>query len=118
MRKFLYVSGAVVAIAAIAFVSYRFMGRRKVDMSAVDFISRDDRTGVARVRSGKKWALIDKDNYMLTGFDYELMNEFVEKMTVMRKDGKFGMLDSKGKEAIRPEYSLVFSSRGGMSIVA
>jgi hypothetical protein len=117
MRKFLYVLG-VAAIVAGGFAAHKFLSAKKVDMSAVDFISRDSSLGVARVRSGRKWALIDKDNNMLTGFDYELMDPFVEKKLVMRKDGKYGMLGADGKEAIRPVYTLVLSSRGNLSLVA
>ena len=65
------------------------------------------REGVARVRKGKRLALLDKDGKNLTDFVFEDLGDAHDGLLRARREGTYSFLATSGKEVFRTRYDLV-----------
>lgn len=77
--------------------------------------------GVVRVKKGRgrsgKWALFSMNNKSLTEFIYDTIGEFENGEAVVRKNGKWGVIDLQGKEVVAPsiQCSRLFAFNKGVA---
>lgn len=64
----------------------------------------DHESGLARVKTGDKWAYVSKTGDMTDPGDTDIYEDFSNGLARGRKNGKFGFLDSKGSWVIEPEF--------------
>ncbi len=67
--------------------------------------------GVVRIKQGKgrtgKWGLFDLKGKQILPFEYDIIGEFnSENQAIVRKNGKFGLIDSKGNIIIQPTINV------------
>ena len=58
------------------------------------------------ISNEKKYALMyaDGNKAGATAFKYDNIGEFSDGLAKIKKEGKYGYIDEKGKEVIKPEY--------------
>ena len=74
--------------------------------------------GVARAYDKDGVTLVNKEGKQLVkSGKYDSIEFFVEGMTYVSKDGKYGFIDTKGKEVVKPKYDSVGDFSEGVAFV-
>ncbi|MGB0523610.1 MAG: WG repeat-containing protein [Flammeovirgaceae bacterium] len=79
------------------------------------------RQGVVRVKKGRgrtgKWALYTLNNTALTEFIYDTIDEFENGEAIMRRAGKWGVINTQGKEVVTASItcSRLFPFKNGIA---
>ena len=72
--------------------------------------------GVARAYDKDGVTLVNKEGKQLVkSGKYDSIEFFVEGMTCVSKDGKYGFIDTKGKEVVKPKYDFIGVLSEGIS---
>jgi hypothetical protein len=73
--------------------------------------------GIAAVRVGDRWGVIDKLGKFVIEPKYERRLSFHEGLAVMFIDGKYGYIDKSGAVVIEPQFLEAGDFRGGLAAV-
>lgn len=67
----------------------------------------DNSTRFVRVRNHNKWALLDGGGAEVTPFKYGSFQWFYRQLAIVEIDGKYGIINSRGKEIVPCVYSSI-----------
>lgn len=91
------------------------------------FISKKDKTKLSEfdvnysnaffISNGSNYALFNNDGKQLTDFTYSYVDEFINNTALVKSDGKYGVINSKGKMVVELGKYTYISSEAGLYIV-
>jgi hypothetical protein len=76
-----------------------------------------DEYGLARVKLGDSWHIIDKSGAIISRYSYDSINFFFDERAVVSRGGKYGYIDTNCEELIPPEWDNAFSFSEGYARV-
>ncbi|MGD0486542.1 MAG: WG repeat-containing protein [Syntrophorhabdales bacterium] len=79
--------------------------------------ARDFASGVAPVRQGDRWALIDAQGTIKTPYKFEWVGRRNEGLASAMADGKWGFVDVSGTFVVPPRYASVYGFSEGLAAV-
>jgi hypothetical protein len=74
-------------------------------------------SGLARVKTGDKWAYVNKAGEIIYMNDSETFEDFSDGLSRGRKNGKFGYFNNKGEWAIQPQFDGARDFKNGYASV-
>ena len=77
----------------------------------------DTETGLARVKTGDKWAYTNKTGEIMYMNDSDTYDDFFNGLAKGKKNDKFGFFDSKGQWAIQPQFDGARDFKNGYASV-
>ncbi|MCS6832677.1 MAG: WG repeat-containing protein, partial [Flammeovirgaceae bacterium] len=108
-------------------------GKILIPLGAANYIQVSP-AGIATVMKNNKWAIINKDGAMITGYEYAFIDEFGEKQNVVRaakgdyaseekgyvyvENGVWGGIDKQGREVIPFKFSYISTFKEGLAAAA
>lgn len=83
-----------------------------------DLVYPFDENGLARVKQGNMWRLIDKYGNTVGRDDYASIDSFYEGLAVVCRNGKYGYIDTYGSEVIAPQWQKAYGFSDGLARVS
>lgn len=77
----------------------------------------DPECGVVRVKTGDKWAYVNKSGEMMYMNDSDLFEDFANGLARGKKNDKFGYFNAKGEWAIQPQFDGARDFKNGYASV-
>jgi len=77
----------------------------------------DPESGLVRVRTGDKWAYVNKAGEIMYMDDSETFDDFFNGLARGKKNGKFGFFDTKGEWVIPPQFDGARDFKNGYASV-
>jgi hypothetical protein len=77
----------------------------------------DQESGMARVKTGDRWAYVNKAGEIMHMNDSDIFDDFHDGLARGRKNEKFGFFDNKGEWAIQPQFDGARDFKNGYASV-
>ena len=112
MRKTLYTFGILaIALAVFIFVTHKkkeYVSLNDVYVVKYTYERYGKNKNATRVIRNDKWGIVDTRNgEVLLNIEYDLIDEFYNDLAVIKKDDKYGIIDTKFNVVVEPKWEYI-----------